>query len=107
PWNISQDTEEFRTGMKVSPSESGYSTHDHWAIIEGRREELAADIETFKELIKLVGDNIENDKFYETYQALKQPLIAETAACKEVLNAKNQQRTWKLIKDEKLTFWLH
>ncbi|CAG8462903.1 16293_t:CDS:2 [Cetraspora pellucida] len=56
-----------------------------------RKDELTADIKMYKKLVKLVKDNVENNKFYDVYKIIKQLLISETAICIEVLNAKSQQ----------------
>ncbi|CAG8845059.1 34626_t:CDS:1, partial [Racocetra persica] len=60
----------------------------------------------FEILIKIINDNIENDKLYEAYKTLKQPLVGETNTCNEVLNSKKQQKTWKSRRNGKLAFWL-
>ncbi|CAG8712914.1 639_t:CDS:2 [Dentiscutata erythropus] len=51
-------------------------------------------------------NNIENDSFYTTYQKLKWPLITETMACLEALQARHQQKTWNPSHKSKLAFWL-
>ncbi|CAG8544135.1 9765_t:CDS:2 [Dentiscutata heterogama] len=77
-----------------------------YAIIESRKAELASDSKIFEMLIKIINDNIKNDKLYETYKTLKQPLVAETNTYTKVLNSKKQQKTWKSRRNGKLAFWL-
>ncbi|CAG8542582.1 19537_t:CDS:1, partial [Racocetra persica] len=74
--------------------------------IENRKTELIKDMKAFETLVKIITNNIENDKLYEVYTALKKPLIVEIAAYNKVLNAKTQQQTWNKSKIGKLAFWL-
>ena len=39
----------------------------------------------------IVGQNLENDNFYDEYRKLRQTLVDETMACNEVLNTRMQQ----------------
>ncbi|CAG8776850.1 11016_t:CDS:1, partial [Dentiscutata heterogama] len=85
-------------------SNSTRSLLERYEVIENRKEKLSSDLKMFEALIKIINDNIENDRLYETYKTLRQLLIDKTAACNEVLNARRQQRTWKSQKSKKLAF---
>ncbi|CAG8846854.1 18555_t:CDS:1, partial [Racocetra persica] len=52
---------------------------------------LKHDMITFEKLVKIINDNIENNKLYEEYRVLVHLLIAEVNLCQEVLNARTQQ----------------
>ncbi|CAG8698062.1 33839_t:CDS:2 [Gigaspora margarita] len=71
-----------------SSQNAGALVTDCHEIIEKRKEELISDLKMFEKLTKIISNNIENDKLYESYKVLKQPLINETIACNEALNAK-------------------
>ncbi|CAG8617147.1 7776_t:CDS:2 [Gigaspora margarita] len=84
---------ESRTDSEASSSHSTAALiSKYYAVIESRKAELASDLKIFEMLIKIINNNIENDKLYEIYKTLKQLLVAETNTCTEVLNSKKQQR---------------
>ncbi|CAG8724695.1 5644_t:CDS:1, partial [Dentiscutata heterogama] len=103
--NISQDNV-LESSIKPGASSSHSAIAERHAVIESRKAELASDSKIFEILIKIINDNIENDKLYEAYKTLKQPLVGETNTCNEVLNSKKQQKTWKSRRNGKLAFWL-
>ncbi|CAG8687143.1 3080_t:CDS:1, partial [Ambispora gerdemannii] len=57
--------EEFEPELKVSTSNTRTVISNCSVIIKSRKVKLAADIEIYKKLVKIISDNIENDKFYE------------------------------------------
>ncbi|RIB27842.1 hypothetical protein C2G38_2159467 [Gigaspora rosea] len=90
PWN---NTSQYNS---IEVEESKIISHDiralvsnQYTIIEGRKEELKADIKIYKTLIKIMTKNINNDKLFEAYKTFKQPIIDETIACIEALNMSN------------------
>ncbi|CAG8738526.1 7509_t:CDS:2, partial [Cetraspora pellucida] len=86
-WNISlQDNNVIAKKPELVPN-SNISTliSDQYTIIESRKEKLRADMKIYKALIKIMNENINNDKLFETYKSLKQPLISETIICIEVV----------------------
>ncbi|CAG8625019.1 9441_t:CDS:1, partial [Dentiscutata heterogama] len=91
--NILQNNNLEPTPALRTSSNSTRSLLERYEVIENRKEELSSDLKMFEALIKIMNDNIENDRLYETYKTLRQPLIDKTAACNEVLNARRQQRT--------------
>ncbi|CAG8803724.1 26859_t:CDS:2 [Gigaspora margarita] len=103
--NISQDNV-LESSIEPGASSSHSAITERHAVIESRKAELASDSKTFEMLIKIINDNIENDKLYEAYKTLKQLLVGETNTCNEVLNSKKQQKTWKSRRNGKLAFWL-
>ncbi|CAG8748976.1 18018_t:CDS:1, partial [Cetraspora pellucida] len=72
---------EFIPDPKISSSYNIISISEHYIKIKNRKTELIEDKKTFDSLMKIIADNIENDKLYEVYTTLKKPLIAETIAC--------------------------
>ncbi|CAG8634418.1 9232_t:CDS:2 [Dentiscutata heterogama] len=109
PWNNVLHNKVLET-MPVSESSSIQNTSalvtNRYEIIENRKDELSSDLKMFETLVKIINNNIENDKLYEAYKVLRQPLVNETIACNEALNAKKQQKTWKSRKTYNLAFWL-
>ncbi|CAG8702483.1 3725_t:CDS:2, partial [Ambispora gerdemannii] len=83
--------------MPVSETSSSQSASalisEHYEVIESRKAELMSDMKTFETLVKIINDDIKNDKLYETYKTLRQSLVDETIACNEALNARRQQQT--------------
>jgi hypothetical protein len=75
--------------------------------IESRKDELEEDKKMFNSLLEIVSDNIQNDRFYNTYKRLRQTLITETKACQEALMSRRQQRTWNPPRNSKLAFHLN
>ena len=57
--------------------------------------------------VDLAEENIQNDRFYETFKNLVKPITEEITACNEALNARIQQRTWQLPRNRKLPFFLN
>ncbi|KAF0561668.1 hypothetical protein F8M41_021004 [Gigaspora margarita] len=53
---------------------------NHYIMIEKKKEELISDLKIFEKLTKIISNNIENDKLYESYKVLKQSLINTTIA---------------------------
>ncbi|CAG8848044.1 17178_t:CDS:1, partial [Racocetra persica] len=67
------------------------SIHEHHNVIENRKIDLKHDMIIFEKLVKIINDNIENDRLYEEYRVLVYLLIAEVNSYQEVLNARTQQ----------------
>ncbi|CAG8663992.1 7753_t:CDS:2, partial [Ambispora gerdemannii] len=67
------EAEKFQT-MPVSKTSSSHSTSalisEHYEVIESRKAELMSNMKTFETLVKIINDDIENNKLYETYKAL-------------------------------------
>ncbi|CAG8795447.1 11288_t:CDS:1, partial [Racocetra persica] len=105
--NALENVVEFQSesGEISSTHITNVSIYEHHNIIENRKIDLKHDMITFEKLVKIINDNIENDRLYEEYRVLVHPLIAEVNSCQEVLNAKTQQTSWT-NKNGKLAFWL-
>jgi len=76
-------------------------------LIESRKAELEEDKKTFKSLLEIVSDNIQNDHFYNAYKKLRRTLITETKACQEAMMSRSQQKTWNPPHNSKLAFTLN
>jgi len=79
---------------------------DRSFLIEERRNVLETVRQLLNKGVDLAEENIENDGFYETFINLVKPLIEEIAACKEALDAKTQQQTWRPPRNRRLPFLL-
>ncbi|CAG8840753.1 22925_t:CDS:1, partial [Gigaspora margarita] len=97
--NILQDDALQNNGLESRTDSEASSSHSTVVliskcdvVIESRKAELVSDLKIFEMLIKIINNNIENDKLYEIYKTLKQPLVAETNTCTKVLNSKKQQK---------------
>ncbi|CAG8522783.1 14992_t:CDS:2, partial [Cetraspora pellucida] len=108
PWNNALQDNNNDVKVIETPSFNDIRTlvSNQHAIIESRKAELISDMKMYEALVKIINENISNDKLFEAYKTLKQPLVAETTACTEALNSKKQQQTWKPQKNQKLAFWL-
>ncbi|CAG8481160.1 6847_t:CDS:2 [Racocetra persica] len=79
----------FHNILEASSSQSNnISISEHYAIVKSKKAKLVSDAKIFETLVKIINENIENDKLYEAYKALKQPLVAETNVYTESLNSK-------------------
>ncbi|CAG8682696.1 12829_t:CDS:1 [Dentiscutata heterogama] len=108
-WDNTQysDTTEPQLESDVTSSHSpSIIVFEYHVMVENRKMELISDMKAFETLVNIMNNNIENDRLYETYKTLRQPLIDEITTCNEVLRARTQQQTFKPLKKEKLAFWL-
>jgi len=80
---------------------------DRSLIIEERREMLENVRRLLNRGVDLAEENIQNDRFYETFKNLVKPITEEITACNEALNARIQQRTWQPPRNRKLPFFLN
>ncbi|CAG8609292.1 13436_t:CDS:2 [Cetraspora pellucida] len=94
PWNNSlKNVEKFQSKLEEMSSThiTNTSIHKCHNVIKNRKIDLKHDMITFEKLVKIINDNIENDRLYKEYRVLVHLLIAEVNSCQEVLNAKTQQ----------------
>jgi len=103
-WNNTQPNSS--NVLTIVPEMSEGSIRTRFDVIERRKAEWEMDKKTFESLMTIVGQNLENDNFYNEYRKLRQTLVDETMACNEVLNARTQQSSWQPPRNHRLAFWL-
>ncbi|CAG8848733.1 35041_t:CDS:1, partial [Racocetra persica] len=65
------------SGEMSSTHITNASIHERYNIIENKKIDLKHNMITFEKLVKIINDNIKNDRLYEEYRVLVHPLIAE------------------------------
>lgn len=122
-WNSSadymlEDTDYDDQPFELLQSQTSNNSADQQLIIEERRTALeklrrllnwGLDVRSLLTAwgLDVAEDNVQNDRFYETFTKLIKPIAEEITACEEALNARTQQRTWQQPRNRRLAFYLN
>ncbi|CAG8640622.1 8789_t:CDS:2, partial [Cetraspora pellucida] len=102
--NNSSMSNSVEDGNSRLRSLSNTLVEENFDIMKERQEKYARYKEKFEAALELYKQEMNNDKFVDSFDALVMPFLKEIDLCETALQSRNQQATSK--SKRKLTFWL-